>query len=187
MISVRWIIRVGLVAALAVVGVVARSLVGQEGQAPQLVFETAAGTFTVLTFPLDAPKSVAQIVDLVKKGFYDGQRIHRAVPGFVVQFGDPQSRDLTQRSRWGRGPGAGSGRAIGFAEMSETLKHGPGTVGLAHMGDPAHADSQLYVALDRRKDLDGRYAVIGQVVAGLEVTARLKVGDLIGRAYLAAP
>jgi cyclophilin family peptidyl-prolyl cis-trans isomerase len=138
-----------------------------------------------VTFPLEAPRAVAHIVDLVKRGFYDGQRVHRALPGFVVQFGDPQSRDLTQRDRWGRGPGAGSGRVIGLTEMTGKRKHGPGAVGLAHMGEPAEADSQLYITLDRRKDLDGRYAVIGEVVDGADVPGRLKVGDLIGRVYVA--
>jgi peptidyl-prolyl cis-trans isomerase B (cyclophilin B) len=158
---------------------------GQGAEAPRLVFETSAGNFTILTFPLEAPQSVSHIINLVKRGFYNGQRVHRAQPGFVVQFGDPQSRDLAQRDRWGRGPGAGSGRSIGLPEISGTRKHGPGVVGLAHMGEPAKADSQLYITLDRRPELDRRYSVIGQVIDGVEVPGRLKVGDLIGRAYVA--
>lgn len=157
---------------------------GQPAEAPRLVFETAAGNFTILTFPVEAPQSVARIVDLVKRGFYNGQRVHRVQSGFVVQFGDPQSRDLTQRDRWGRGPGAGSGRPIGSVEISGKRTHGPGAVGLAHLGTPAQADSQLYITLDRRPELDRRYAVIGQIVDGVEVPGRLKVGDLIGRAYV---
>jgi len=171
-------------AAFVLVASVAR---GQPTEAPRLAFETAAGTFTIAMFPREAPRSVAHVVALVKRGFYDGQRVHRALPGFVVQFGDPRSRDLTQRSRWGRGPAAGSGEAIGVPEISPRLKHGIGAVGLSHMGEPAKADSQLYITLDRRSDLDGRYAVIGQVVDGLDVLGRLQVGDVIGRAFVIEP
>ena len=57
---------------------------------PTIVVDTVKGTFEIETYPSDAPKTVAHVIDLVKSGFYDGQRIHRALPGFVVQWGDPQ-------------------------------------------------------------------------------------------------
>src|SRR6185369_11346484 len=81
--------------------------------APIIVVETSKGTFAFETYPDEAPKTVAHVVELVKQGFYDGQRIHRAVPGFVVQWGDPRSRDLAQESDWGLGPAASSGKPIG--------------------------------------------------------------------------
>src|SRR5512139_1744718 len=82
---------------------------------PVIVFETAKGAFEIETYPTEAPKTVAHIVGLVRRNFYNGQRIHRVVPGFVVQFGDPQSRDMTKKDRWGTG---GSGTPIGVAEFS---------------------------------------------------------------------
>ena len=135
------------------------------------------------TFPNEAPKTVAHIV-LVKAGFYDGQRIHRAVPGFLVQFGDPQTRDVSKRHLWGRGPAASSGAPIGAAEISKKRTHEAGAVGVAHMGDPTKADSQIYVTLARRKDLDGQYAVFAHVIEGEDIPGRLQVGDLIRRVYL---
>ena len=147
--------------------------------APRITFETSAGRFTIETYPLDAPLTVAHIVALVKSGFYDGQRVHRALPGFVVQFGDPQTRDDSKRALWGRGPGASSGKPIGAAEVVLKRKHVLGAVGVAHMGEPAKADSQIYITLDARPDLDGQYAVFGQVVEGGTVPAQLQVGDLI--------
>ena len=78
--------------------------------APVIVVETSRGTFSVETFPGDAPLTVAHVVALVKSGFYDGQRVHRAIAGFVVQFGDPQTRDMSARALWGRGAAAGSGK-----------------------------------------------------------------------------
>ena len=112
---------------------------------------------------------MAHIVDLVKRGFYDGQRFHRAVPGFVVQWGDPQSRDLSKEALWGRGPAAASGSAVGAAEISKKRTHVKGAVAMAHPGNAALADSQMYVTLEERDDLDGKYAVFGHVISGLDV------------------
>jgi cyclophilin family peptidyl-prolyl cis-trans isomerase len=151
---------------------------------PQIVIETSKGPFAFETFPKEAPATVAHITALVKSGFYDGQRIHRAVPGFVVQFGDPQSRDISKRDVWGRGAAAGSGKPVGAVEISPKRTNRRGAVGVSHPGNPARADSQIYITLANRKDLDGQYAVIGQVVSGDDVLTTLEVGDVITRAYV---
>jgi len=180
----RTMIRLALavVAAIAV-GVFAlgawRPLSAQRSPAPIIVVETTQGTFAFETYPREAPVSVAHIVSLVKGGFYDGQRVHRAIPGFVAQFGDPQTRDLDKRSVWGRGDQASSGSPIGVGEVSLKRKNVALAVGLAHAGEPAKADSQLYITLDARPELDGQYAVIGHVIEGQDVPARLQVGDQI--------
>lgn len=179
--------RRSLVAAAALVVACAATLAayrlgqGDQTTGPVIVVETSRGTFAFETFPEEAPKTVAHIVGLVKRGFYDGQRIHRALPGFVVQFGDPQTRDESKRDLWGRGPGASSGTPIGVAEFSKRRLNVRGAVGIAHQGNPAAGDSQIYVALDDRKDLDGHYVVFGQVVEGEDVPAQLQVGDVITR------
>jgi cyclophilin family peptidyl-prolyl cis-trans isomerase len=164
---------------LAVSAVVLHAITQGQPPAPRITFETSAGTFTVATYPQDAPLTVAHIVGLVKAGFYDGQRVHRALPGFIVQFGDPQTRDHSTRELWGRGAGAASGTPIGVAEIGVKRKHGLGAVGVAHMGEPARADSQIYITLAARPDLDGQYAIFGQVIDGVDVPARLQVGDTI--------
>jgi len=107
-----------------------------------------------------------------------------ALPGFIVQFGDPQSKDLSKRDLWGRGAAAASGRPVGVSEITAKRSHVMGAVGMAHMGDPAKADSQIYITLARRPDLNGTYAVFGQVITGDDVPARLQVGDLIVRMYV---
>ena len=150
------------------------------GAGPLIVFETATkGAFTIETYPNEAPKSVAHILALVKKNFYNGQRIHRQVPGFVVQWGDPQSRDFTKKDRWGTG---GSGTPIGVGEMNPKRTHRLGAVAMAHAGDPRGADSQIYVTLAPTPRLDGDYTVIGQVIDGMDVVSKLQVGDTIRRA-----
>jgi cyclophilin family peptidyl-prolyl cis-trans isomerase len=154
------------------------------GAGPTIVVETVRGTFELETYPDDAPKSVEHIVALVKRGFYNGQRVQRVSPGFVVQFGDPQTRDMTRREWWGRGDFAGSGRTIGVAEISKKHLHVRGAVALAHPGNPAEADSQMYVALAAQPKLNGKYAVIGRVTSGMDVAGALQVADIIKKVYL---
>ena len=160
------------------------SFVSAQPPGPVIVVETSKGTFEIETYPNDAPKTVAHVVDLVRHAFYDGQRVHRAVPGFVVQWGDPRSRDLARESDWGRGAEAASGKPLGTAEMPKKRLHTRGAVGLAHPGVPAKADSQIYVTLAERPELNGRYTVFGRVTAGGDVPARLERGDLIQRVYV---
>ena len=177
---------VAVVAALLAVasGGDSAGVAAQGESAPIVVVETSRGSFTFMTFPSEAPLTVAHIVGLVRKGFYDGQRIHRAIPGFVVQFGDPQTRDLETREVWGRGSVAGSGTPIGIAEVTKRRLNLSGAVGISHMGEPAKGDSQIYITLGRRTDLDGQYAVFGQVVEGADVLSRLQVGDDIRRVFI---
>jgi cyclophilin family peptidyl-prolyl cis-trans isomerase len=173
------------VAAVGLSSALAAGLLAQEaGDRPVVVVDTSRGSFSFEVFPVDAPVTVAHILELVRERFYDGQRVHRALPGFVVQFGDPQSRDLAKRDVWGRGAAAASGQPIGAAEITRKRVHKRGAVGIAHMGDPVKGDSQIYITLAPRPDLDGRYAVFGQVIAGEDVTVRLQVGDEIRRVYV---
>ncbi len=151
---------------------------------PIVVVETAKGTFEFETYPTEAPKTVAHIVDLVRSGFYDGQRVHRALPGFVVQWGDPRSRDLAKEIDWGVGPPASSGKPIGVAEMTKKHPHTRGAVAVAHQGTAANADSQIYVTLADRPDLNLKYTVFGAVISGADVPARLQRGDLIQKMFV---
>jgi peptidyl-prolyl cis-trans isomerase B (cyclophilin B) len=155
-----------------------------QSQGPVIVVETTKGTFEFETFPDDAPKTVAHVAELVKRGFYDGQRVHRAVPGFLVQWGDPRSRDMARETTWGRGPEAASGSPIGVAEISKKRLHRAGAVAMSHPGVPTKADSQMYVTLADRPDLNGKYVVFGQVVDGADVPARLERGDVIRRVFV---
>lgn len=148
--------------------------------APVLVLETVKGTIEIAFFPSEAPKSVEHIVSLVKRSFYRGQRFHRA-ERLLVQFGDPRSRDMTYREYWGT---SGSGKAINAFELSKKRQHVRGTVGLGHSGNAMAADSQLYIMKAASPSLDGKYAIIGQVTAGMVVVDRIEVADSIKNAYM---
>lgn len=178
------LLRVSAFCVLVALALMPHRVGAQLSTPPLIVVETSKGTFAFETYPNEAPRTVAHVVGLVRSGFYDGQRIHRALPAFVVQFGDPQTRDLTKRARWGRGAAASSGTPIGLTEISPKRRHQAGAVGVSHMGDPAKADSQIYVTLAPRPDLDGQYTVFAHVVEGEDVPARLQIGDEIRRAFV---
>ncbi|HXH07052.1 MAG TPA: peptidylprolyl isomerase [Vicinamibacterales bacterium] len=153
------------------------------GAGPVIVMETAKGTIEIETYPEDAPKTVEHILALVRRSFYNGLRVHRA-SGMVVQLGDPQTRDMTKRDLWGRGPASGSGKPIGVAEISKRRTHRRGAVGMAHAGDPRLADSQFYIMRRAEPSLDGKYAVFGHVISGMDVVDRLEVTDVVRRVYV---
>ena len=150
------------------------------GAGPIVVLETAKGTIEIETYPEEAPKTVARVVDLVKKGFYNGQRFHRA-DDLAIQVGDPTTRDMTKANAWGR---QGSGTPIGVAEITRKRRNTLGAVGMGHSGDPKEADSQFYVLKHAAPSLDGKYTVFGHVLSGMDVVAKIRKGDVLKRAYL---
>jgi peptidyl-prolyl cis-trans isomerase B (cyclophilin B) len=154
------------------------------GAGPIVVLETVKGTIEFETYPEDAPKTVARVLELVKKNFYNGQRFHRAEPNFVVQIGDPTSRDMSQEAWWGRSPRSGTGVPIGVSEITKKRRHLAGSVGMAHAGDPKSADSQFYIVIQPRAGLDGKYTVFGRVITGMGVVQTIKKTDVLKRAYV---
>lgn len=176
-----------LVPSLALAFIAAAAPVGAQAPAatpagPVIVVETVKGTFEFETFPADAPKTVARILELVKQRFYNGQRVHRVEKRpnpFVIQWGDPQTRDMTKKAAWGT---RGSGKPIGVAETKR--KHFKGAVAMAHAGDPTRADSQMYITLadtPGTRALDGKYTVFGRVISGMDVVEKIEVDDRIIR------
>jgi len=151
------------------------------GAGPILVLETVKGTIELETYPEEAPKTVERILELVKKNFYNGQRFHRADPNFVIQIGDPVSRDMSRQSWWGR---QGTGKPIGVAEITKKRRNGIGAVGMGHSGTAKDADSQFYITRRVAPELDGKYTVFGKVLKGMDVVARIQKGDILKRAYV---
>jgi cyclophilin family peptidyl-prolyl cis-trans isomerase len=129
-----------------------------------VVINSSEGVIKFKLYPQDAPTTVSRFVELVKKGFYNGLSFHRVVPGFVVQTGDPL----------GNGTG-GSGEKL-KAEFNDR-HHIEGTVAMARAQDPNSADSQFYISLGTLPHLDHNYTVFGQVVEGMDVVRKIKVGD----------
>lgn len=152
------------------------------GAGPIIVLDTVKGTIEFETYPEEAPKTVARVVELVKKNFYNGLRFHRAEPNFLVQVGDPVSRDVSRQAWWGR---QGSGKPIGIAEVTKKRRHVVGAVSMAYPGsDRMLADSQFFITRRTAPELDGKYTVFGKVLKGQDVVAKIQRGDILKRAYL---
>jgi cyclophilin family peptidyl-prolyl cis-trans isomerase len=151
------------------------------GAGPVVVLETSKGVIEFETYPEEAPKTVAHILALVKRGFYNGQRFHRADPNFVVQIGDPQTRNMTLQDHWGR---QGSGKPIGVAEITKKRTNVRGAVGMGHSGSAKDADSQFYITLRTAPELNGKYTVFGRVIRGLDVAAKVQKADLLKKAWV---
>ena len=169
------------VAALAIVaGTQGAAFAQAPAPGPVVVIETTKGTMTIETYPSEAPKTVENFLALVKSNFYNRQHFHRA-ESFVIQVGDPDSKDMAKKDSWGR---RGNGKPVGVAEISKKLKHKKGAVGMAHAGDPAKADSQFYITRLAGKIPEGKYAIFGQVTSGMDVVDKIEVGDTVKRMYV---
>jgi len=169
-----------VLAVLLTAGAAARQTKPAVPADPVLVLETVKGVIEIRLFRAEAPKSIEHLLGLVKRGFYRGQRFHR-VTASLVQVGDPASRDMSRRDYWGSG---NSGNPIGVFELSKKRSHIRGAVGLAHSGSPLGADSQIYIMKAPSPGLDGKHAIIGQVVAGMAVVDKIAVPDMIKNTIL---
>jgi cyclophilin family peptidyl-prolyl cis-trans isomerase len=148
----------------------------QGSKAPTVVLTMENGAeVTLELWPDAAPNHVKNFVDLSKQGFYDGQRVHRVEPKFVVQFGDPQSKTKPMND-----PAMGSGGS-GKTNKAEFNKRpfDRGVLGMARTNDPDSASSQVYLMLGNAHFLNGQYTAFGKVTKGMDVVDKMKVGDRI--------
>lgn len=128
----------------------------------------------------DAPRHSAAFVELAEKGLYDGTAFHRVEPNFVIQGGDPYSRD------GGGMPGTG-GPGYTLAAEFNARPHLDGTVAMARSQSPDSAGSQFYICLGPQSFLDGNYTVFGQVTEGLDVVHAIARGDVMESVTIERP
>jgi peptidyl-prolyl cis-trans isomerase B (cyclophilin B) len=131
------------------------------------IIETKFGNITLKFFPDVAPGHVKNFIDLAKKGLYDGTTFHRVIPGFMIQGGDPNSKDAN-KSKHGMG---GPGYTI-KAEFSDK-PHKRGTLSMARAGHPDSAGSQFFICVADSRFLDKQYSVFGEVESGMEVVDKI--------------
>jgi cyclophilin family peptidyl-prolyl cis-trans isomerase len=137
-----------------------------------VLMQTSMGDITIELFEKDAPQHVANFKKLVKSGFYNGTTFHRVIPNFMIQGGDPNSKD-NDRSNDGLG---GPGYTIP-AEIK--AKHEKGSLAGARMGDQVNpkresSGSQFYIVTGDASHLDGQYTVFGKVTKGLDVAFKIQ-------------
>lgn len=142
------------------------------GSGPFAVINTSAGEIVAELYPASAPRTVANFVNLANAGFFNGLVWHRIVKGFVIQTGDPLTRNGGgNRSLWGTG---GSNQTVPL-EIS-SLRNDIGTLGMARSQDPNSGSSQFYINLTDNAFLNGQYTVFGKVITGLEIA--MAIGSL---------
>jgi len=139
-----------------------------------IYLDLPSGRVIIQMLPNIAPRHVARIKELTRKGFYDGLTFHRVIPGFMAQTGDPQ----------GDGSG-GSGQQL-KAEFSRE-QHIRGTLSMARASDPNSADSQFFICFAPAPFLDGQYTVWGQVVSGMEFVDKVKAGSQYNNGAVSNP
>lgn len=139
-----------------------------------LIMTLKDGDVVIAMRPDLAPRHVARIKELTRKGFYDGTPFHRVIEGFMAQGGDPT----------GTGTG-GSGQKLA-AEFS-SVHHLRGTVSMARASDPDSADSQFFICFAPAPSLDGSYTIWGQVVKGMEFVDAIKKGSSYANGAVSVP
>lgn len=134
---------------------------------------TSKGTFTLALYGADAPKTVANFVGLVKKKFYDGVLFHRVAKDFIIQAGDPKTRDATARAAWGTGGQTADGKPLieelDPATPSSRTGYQPGVLAMARKQTPASGTSQFFICLDKANVLPHQYTIFGRVIDGMDV------------------
>jgi peptidyl-prolyl cis-trans isomerase B (cyclophilin B) len=138
------------------------------GPAPRAIIETKFGNMEIRFFPDKAPNHVENFIKLAKAGFYDKTIFHRVIPGFMIQGGDPNTKDEKDTSKYGTGD---PGYKI-KAEFNDR-SHVRGTVSMARSQDPDSAGSQFFIVVKDTAHLNGKYTVFGEVIKGMEVADKI--------------
>ena len=141
------------------------------GQAEVAVIETSEGQLVVEFWPDTAPETVANFKKLARSGFYDGTSFHRIIDGFMIQGGDPLTKDASQEAVWGTGnPGY---QIKGEVSNQSDRHHVRGVISMANSGSPDTAGSQFYICLADLPQLDGGYTTFGKLIRGDDALTKL--------------
>ena len=132
------------------------------------ILTTSAGEMVLEFWPDVAPGHVKNFTDLAKKGFYDGTCFHRVIKGFMIQGGDPNTKDESAKNSWGQG---GPGYTI-KAEFN-AKHHARGILSMARTSDPNSAGSQFFICHGDAGFLDGQYTVFGKLIKGDDVLEKI--------------
>ena len=140
----------------------------EAAKGPKAIIKTKFGDMDIVFFPEKAPKHVENFIALVKSGFYNGTIFHRVIPGFMIQGGDPNTKDLNKPETYGQG---GPSQRL-KAEFND-IPHRRGILSMARTNDPNSAGSQFFIVVKDSNFLDGQYTVFGEVVKGMEVADKI--------------
>lgn len=163
-----WLVTCVGLACTAVAAEKAPSGAGAAKKEPKAIIKTKFGDMEVRFFPEIAPKHVENFLKLAKDGFYNGTIFHRVIPGFMIQGGDPTTKNSKNKDAYGTG---GPGHNV-KAEFSDR-PHKRGVLSMARAQDPDSAGSQFFIVVEDSRFLDGKYTVFGEVVKGIGVADKI--------------
>ena len=168
--------RVGVVALTLLLAGMAAPVFGAEDKKPAeggkmqpyAIIKTKFGDMEIKFFPELAPKHVENFITLAKSGFYDKTIFHRVIPGFMIQGGDPNTKDPNKKSEYGMG-----GPSTKLKAEFNAKSHTRGIVSMARSNSPDSAGSQFFIVVKDSTFLDRQYTVFGEVVRGMEVADKI--------------
>ncbi len=135
---------------------------------PKGIIKTKFGDIEVKFYADVAPRHVENFIKLAKSGFYNGTIFHRVIPGFMIQGGDPNTKDSLKKDTYGQG---GPGHTV-KAEFSD-MPHKRGILSMARAADPDSAGSQFFIVVEDSRFLDRKYSVFGEVIKGIGVADKI--------------
>jgi peptidyl-prolyl cis-trans isomerase B (cyclophilin B) len=121
------------------------------------------GNIELALYPSLAPKTVENFVKLAREGFYDGTSFHRVIPGFMIQGGDPNSKNQNPSDDGHGGPG------YTIDDEFTDAPHERGALSMANVGRPNSGGSQFFIVLGNAQNLDGKHTIFGRVLSGMNV------------------
>ena len=135
---------------------------------PSGIIETNLGNIEIKLLPELAPEHVRNFVKLAQSKFYDGTLFHRVIPGFMIQGGDPNTKDTNLKSQWGMG-----GPGYNIKAEFNSRSHLRGIISMARSHDPDSAGSQFFIVTSDSTFLDREYTVFGEVTDGMDVADKI--------------
>lgn len=142
--------------------------------APKAIIKTKFGDIHIKLYPDVAPKHVENFIKLAKSGFYNGTIFHRVIPGFMIQGGDPNTKNSLRKDTYGQGgPKDEKGNPILLKAEFSDIPHKRGIVSMARANEPDTAGSQFFIVVETSPFLDGKYTVFGEVIKGLGVADKI--------------
>ncbi len=166
----------GIVTVTLLLAVMSGAVFGAEDKKPaegvkketRLIIKTKFGEMEIKLFPELAPKHVQSFVKLAQSGFFDKTIFHRVIPGFMIQGGDPNTKDPNKKSEYGTG-----GPGYNLPDEFSATTHKRGIVSTANSGFPNSGGSQFFIMVKDNPRLDRKYSVFGEVIQGMEVADKI--------------
>ena len=141
---------------------------------PKAIIKTKFGDIHIKLYPDVAPSHVKNFIKLARSGFYDGTIFHRVIPGFMIQGGDPNTKNSLRKDSYGQGgPKDEKGNPILLKAEFSDIPHKRGIVSMARANEPDTAGSQFFIVVEQSPFLDGKYTAFGEVTKGLGVADKI--------------